>query len=235
MLAYGLKDGIDSAMIKWGAIHFTVTQNPVTGRMRKKMGNVVFSHVFKSNTMRTKPVKVKNPKTTGQRTQRAKFKNILEIGRYMVKVVRDGFKGLAKKHSAFNEFMRENVPVAWKLVSGAYLVDFTKLLIANGNLTGLDTLTAAAASGHKINLTWVDNSGEGDALSDDIVQLIAYNEAKNSCVTDPTPQPRDQASQALTVPSSWVGDKVAVYGYAQTAKNTRNSISSFAAEVTIIT
>ena len=43
-----------------------ISQNPITGRMRQKMSNVVFSTVFSQNVVRSKPLTVRNPKTAKQ-------------------------------------------------------------------------------------------------------------------------------------------------------------------------
>lgn len=56
-----------------------ISQNPITGRMRQKMSNVVFSTVFSQNVVRSKPLTVRNPRTTGQVNHRDYFTKVVQL------------------------------------------------------------------------------------------------------------------------------------------------------------
>ena len=57
-----------------------IVQNPITGRTKKAFGSAVFAKQYGKNTMRTKPLEVKNPKTLKQKMQRSKFSLMVAIG-----------------------------------------------------------------------------------------------------------------------------------------------------------
>jgi len=71
-----------------------ISQNPITGRMRQKMSNVVFSTVFSQNVVRSKPLTVRNPRTTGQVNHRDYFTKVVQLCKILKKV-----EGVAKRSS----------------------------------------------------------------------------------------------------------------------------------------
>ena len=71
-----------------------ISQNPITGRMRQKMSNVVFSTVYSQNVVRSKPLTVRNPKTTAQTNHRAYFTKVVQL----CKILKTD-EGVAKRSS----------------------------------------------------------------------------------------------------------------------------------------
>ena len=71
-----------------------ISQNPITGRMRQKMSNVVFSTVFSQNVVRSKPLTVRNPRTTRQVNHRDYFTKVVQLCKILKKV-----EGVAKRSS----------------------------------------------------------------------------------------------------------------------------------------
>jgi hypothetical protein len=71
-----------------------ISQNPITGRMRQKMSNVVFSTVFSQNVVRSKPLTVRNPRTTGQVNHRDYFTKVVQLCKILKRI-----EGVAKRSS----------------------------------------------------------------------------------------------------------------------------------------
>ena len=71
-----------------------ISQNPITGRMRQKMSNVVFSTVFGQNVVRSKPLTVRNPKTSAQMNHRDYFTKVVQLCKILKTV-----EGVAKRSS----------------------------------------------------------------------------------------------------------------------------------------
>ena len=71
-----------------------ISQNPITGRMRQKMSNVVFSTVYSQNVVRSKPLTVRNPRTTGQVNHRDYFTKVVQLCKILKTV-----EGVAKRSS----------------------------------------------------------------------------------------------------------------------------------------
>lgn len=211
-----------------------IVQNPITGRTKKKFGTAVFSKQFGKNTMRTKPIEVRNPKTLLQRQQRAKFAIMVALARLFMGFIRVSFKQLATSMSQFNVFVKSNISDAISGVYPNYTIDFTKIIVSRGTLTGADTGAATAVAGHKINVTWVDNSGNGDAQATDNAMALVINDTKKAIVQDMVTKTRADASIDFTVPVSWVGDEVHAFLSFKTPASDRVSDSTFLASVTIL-
>jgi len=62
--------------------------------MRQKMSNVVFSTVFSQNVVRSKPLTVRNPRTTGQVNHRDYFTKVVQLCKILKTV-----EGVAKRSS----------------------------------------------------------------------------------------------------------------------------------------
>jgi len=212
-----------------------IVQNPITGRTKKKFGTAVFAKQFGKNTMRTKPIEVKNPKTLKQRQQRAKFSIMIELSRMMLGFIRIGFKQVAIEMSAFNMFMKNNIKDVITGVFPAYTIDFTELIVTKGTLTGADTPTATAIAGHKVTIDWIDNTGTGDALATDKAMQLVINYDKKQVVIDTTTKTRVDATNQLTVPAAWVGDDVYVYLSFMNEAGAKIADSSYLDTVTILT
>ncbi len=211
-----------------------IVQNPITGRTKKKFGTAVFSKQFGKNTMRTKPIEVRNPKTQLQKEQRSKFSLMVELSRMFLGFIRTGFKQVAIGMSQFNVFMKQNIG---NVITGTYptfSIDFTKLIVTKGTLTSADGGTATAAAGHKVTIDWVDNSGNGDAQATDKAMQLIINYDKKAIVQDTTLKTRVDITNQLTVPLSWVGDQVHVYLSFMTPAGDKVADSKFLGSVTII-
>lgn len=211
-----------------------IVQNPITGRTKKKFGTAVFSKQFGKNTMRTKPMEVRNPKTLPQKQQRSKFALMVELSRMFMGFIRIGFKQVSIGMSQFNSFMKNNI---YDVITGVYpnyTIDFTKLIVTKGTLTGADGGTAAAVAGHKVDINWVDNSGNSDAQATDKAMQLIINYDKKAIVQDTTNKTRVDVTSQLNVPLSWVGDQVHVYLSFMTPASDKVADSVFLGTVTIL-
>jgi hypothetical protein len=188
-----------------------IVQNPIIGRAKNKFAGAIFATQYGKNTLRSKPISVHNPKTTGQLMQRMRFNLFIALERLVLGFIRTGFKQVAVGMSSANVFVKENVMDAITGVYPSYAVDYTKLKVTMGTLTGADTPTVAAAATHKANFAWSDNSGEGDALASDKAMVLCINTTKNKAVWDTVTKTRTDAAYSYSLPAAWVGDSVACY------------------------
>ena len=184
--------------------------------------------------MRTKPIEVRNPKTLPQKQQRSKFTLMVELARMFMGFIRTGFKQVAIGMSQFNVFVKSNISSVITGVYPAYSIDFTHLVVSKGTLTGADGETAGAVAGHKVDISWVDNSGNGDALATDNAMGLLINYTKKSIMQDSTTKTRVDEALQFTVPVSWVGDQVHAYLSFKTPLNDKVADSKFLASVTIL-
>jgi hypothetical protein len=211
-----------------------IVQNPITGRTKKKFGSAVFSKQFGKNTMRTKPIEVRNPKTLLQKQQRSKFTLMVALARMFMGFIRIGFKQAAIGMSQFNVFVSDNISNVITGVYPAYSIDFTKLIVSKGTLTGVDGGTASVVAGRKVDIGWNDNSGNGDALATDNAMVIVINNTKKAVLQDSTTKTRADVALQLTAPLSWVGDTVHTYLAFKAPTGNSVSDSVFLASVVVL-
>jgi hypothetical protein len=211
-----------------------IVQNPVTGRTKKKYGSTVFSKSFGKNTMRTKPLDVKNPKTPKQLDQRQKFAIMVALARLFLGFIRVCFKEVAVGMSQFNMFVKLNIRTAITGVYPNYSVDFSMLIVSKGTLTGADDGIATSSGGYNVNITWNDNSGNGDAQSTDNVVVLLINDQKKAIVQDMVSKTRVDGSISITVPISWEGHMAYVYLSFKTPMSDKFSDSSYLGSVPIV-
>ena len=210
-----------------------IVQNPITGRSKKKFGTAVFSKQFGKNTMRTKPMDVRNPKTHLQKQQRNKFSILVELARLLMGLIRVTFKQVAVGMSQYNAFMQTNISTA---ISGTYpnfIIDYSQLIVSKGTLLGIRNGAVTATAGQQLKISWDDNSDNVLGMPTDNAVVLVINESKKEIITDLTSTTRADANNVLTVPSSWVNDSVYVYLSFKLPVQDKNSDSKFLGTVSI--
>jgi hypothetical protein len=82
------------------------------GKARKSAGNLTFATIKGRTIAREKPAYVRNPDTVKQRAQRDKMKKIVAVWRAFGYNVRHLFTVIGGYGSAYNEFVKQNLPLA---------------------------------------------------------------------------------------------------------------------------
>lgn len=153
-----------------------VIKRGILGGFSGRVANVVGGSWKGIAYMRALPLSVANPKTAAQTTQRGEFAVASQVGSTLltqvIKPLRDRF---AIQESGFNTFIRKNIAY----LPGAVLEDLTKVSIAEGVLTPFDTLAVTGdVANDELDLSWVDNTGTGDATATDEAIFAVYNATK---------------------------------------------------------
>jgi len=181
----------------------------ILGGFSGKVGTVIGSSWRNTSYMRSLPKNVRNPQTLGQRTQRAKFALVVALMRPLVAVLRIGWKLQAKHQSAYNAATAYTLANAIVGEFPNLQIDYAKVMISRGNLTALETPTAASGGG-KITVSWDNNSGIGNAQATDKLLLAFVNPAKNETVLRFNETERSEESFDINL-TRWVGDKIHIY------------------------
>jgi hypothetical protein len=182
----------------------------ILGGFSGKVGSVVGSSWKGISYMRGKAVSIKNPRTLQQMMHRNKFAAALSVLQPITAFIRVGFKRYAYKKSEFNAAMSYTLKNAITGTYPDYTIDFSKLLVSRGSLTGANNATAAPVAG-KIKLTWEDNTGIGEAQPTDKALAVAINPAKGEAAYTTDGAQRATGLENLIVSPYWAGDEVEVY------------------------
>jgi len=197
----------------------------ILGGFSGKVGSVVGSSWKGIAYMRSLPLKVRNPRTEPQRSQRSKFALSLSMLQPMTAFLRTGWKLYANKQSAFNAAMSYTISNAIIGAYPDYEIDASKVLVSRGSLTTADNGSAIVARGDLV-FSWNNNSGVNSAKETDKALIAVLNFDKGEAITNNAGSERIAGTQTVTLPADWLGDSVEAYlGFiSEDGKEVSNSV-----------
>jgi hypothetical protein len=112
----------------------SVAQNPLTGRMKKSMGNFTTSSYNGMNTVRSKVFKRKDSKTKAQMAHRIGFKLVVNAYQSLGRISEWGFVERQKNISAYNMFISANYPSAVDKSGEVPVLNYRQLIVSKGSI-----------------------------------------------------------------------------------------------------
>ena len=206
---------------------FNSKSKSILGDLSGKLGQFVFGSWKGTPYVRSMPEKVANPRTAAQLAQRAKFAEILKFLKPLTVFLRVGFKSKTANMTAFNAAWSYNYKHTLTGTYPDYIIDYSKALVSLGKLPGALNPTITSTIPGEIEFRWQDNSIDYDASGNDKVMLVVYNPEKQEAVTVIGGHTRKSGSQAITLPSTFMGNEVQCYIGFQNAGETVVSDSRF--------
>lgn len=183
----------------------------ILGGVSGKIGNVVGGSWKGIDYLRIMPASVANPKTPAQMDQRSKFITVIKFLQPMVEFLRVGFKLYAIKMTQFNSAMSYNLQNAITGTYPDYSIDYSKALISRGSLTRATGFGVEAASATEMSISWINNSGVGNAASTDKAILLAYNIDSRTVSYKTAGIDRSEGEDMLSVPVELSGGTFEVF------------------------
>lgn len=185
-----------------------IVQNPITGRTKKAFGTAVFSKQFGKNTMRTKPIEVRNPKTEGQVTQRTKFSTTVALVRQVLPIINEAYAGSLTKMSPFNKVTSINVKNAF--IGEPPVLDHSKVVLCDNVGSTVSSVHVIGEADQLMKLNWEPNTVNEDELNS-LMSFVIFNCTTNEGLVFRDVSSRASGSCSFTVPVSWVGAETAVH------------------------
>ena len=183
----------------------------ILGPFSGKVGTVVGSSWNGIDYMRSLPKPTNRTPTDAQLQQRVKMALAVGFLKPISPLLTQGFKRVAVNSTAFNvatsHFVKE-------VISGTYpdyTIDYPKVLISRGELTGPWNALAEPTMATEVRISWSNNAGSGNAKGTDKAVLMIYNPTKNQFVYLLDGPDRSQAATTLAMPEGFSGDEVHVY------------------------
>jgi len=183
----------------------------ILGAFSGKVGPVVGASWRGKDVMRSLPRKTTRVATQTQMVQREKFTTITEFLTPLNPIVSRYFGNNTGYKTRRNQAMSYLIREAITYVDPDLVWDFNKVLISRGDLLGLNTGAVVAGAGQSIDLTWADNSGQGDAETTDKLVLAVYEETTKTTVYSLNAGTRNQEAANLVVPAFLSGLTVQVW------------------------
>ena len=205
----------------------------ILGAFSGKVGPVVGSSWRGKDVMRSLPRKTSRAATATQLLQREKFTMVSDfltpinsvVGRYFGN--NNGDK--TRRNQAMSYLMREAI----NYVTPDLVWDFNKVLISRGDLLGMTGAAATAGTGQSVDITWTDNSGQGDAETTNKLVVVLYEETTKTTVHTLNAGMRNQETGNVTVPAFLTGLTVQVWATFAATDDKKYATSQYLGTVVI--
>lgn len=207
--------------------------NGILGGFSGTVGTVIGASWNGIDYMRSRASHITQPNTPAQQEQRARFSLVGKFLRPLIPLLRVSYKGMAVKKSAFNAAMAYTLENAVTGVYPAFEIDYTKVLVCQGNLLGAENAAAVSTTAGKIDFSWDNNSTNFGANANDKVVLVVYHPILKKCTAVIGSATRTQGTQSLTLPDSFSGQEVQTYLGFCSADESEFSNGEFLAAVTV--
>ena len=161
--------------------------------------------------LRSRPLRVRNPRTAKQQSNRMLFKQMVDLASHVRMALKKGLRGvsLGMHMTECNLFVKRNKECFSLDSEGRLSVDWERLVFSEGEVAapvfvGVETRPAASL---QIGFEWDGGSG------DDEVYVYAYCPELEEGVLS-APAWRRMKSVQLALPERWQGKEVHLYGFA---------------------
>lgn len=202
-------------------VSYAVTQNPLIGRMKKGIGNLIAYTSYGQNIVRSKPLEINDANSTGQQAQRGVFSQAQLICRKLLNVIKIGFVNYTTNMSAYAYAIGQNMLLAKNAQTPPDGIDLTKLVVSKGNLLGYLNVTFTEQAGKNVQVDWENNSGFENALATDDSMFCALKADMSISLSDiSTKVKRSVGSTTLSFDGFSAGDTVYIYGFFVSADGT---------------
>ena len=153
----------------------SIAQNPLTGPMRKSMGNFTMYSYGGMNIVRSKPFHPKDPKTEKQLSMRARMSRIAEMYRTFSRIIDLGFPERQERQATQNMFVSANFTTAFVMVDNNPVISYPLMLIAKGSLPCV-TIPEAKIDAGGISISYDALALRPDVTATDEIIACAYLE-----------------------------------------------------------
>lgn len=186
----------------------------ILGGFRGKVGTVVGSFWKGKPVMRAY---VYRPQSTGSNAQeliRTRFGAIGKLAALFTAINTRGLKTYAnsKKITPDNAFVKLNWPMVTASTPGTATIDYTGIEIARGPLTDVTFGEPGFDNPLEVTVDWTPNTEADDASADDLVYIVLYSPDLHATLQAAGIE-RSVGTAAITVPDSWNGQRVYIWGY----------------------
>ena len=167
-----------------------ITQNTLIGKTKQSVGNATFTTWKGKNVLKSKPITVGNPKTLAQQKARKKFASLTKLAKAFMPLTAKGFAQAAAQMTVYNAFMKANPNTV--SVNNSLVVTYSAddLVIGQGSLMPVIVVDALTTVGGIIEVSWTDNTGQGNAQPNDEVYVAIFNPLTAQVIVNGAPYAR---------------------------------------------
>ncbi len=204
----------------------SISENPMTGEMRRSMANFVTTVYRGQNIIKKKVFMPRNVNSPAQQDQRASFKLIVDAYNSFGGITDEGFPGRPRTYSPYNAFVEANLNSAIDNTGDTPVIDYSKLRVSDGSLPVL-VINGSTTGAAGITITYESDlhTPKVDA-TDQIVAFVKLK--KGSLLVARQARGKDAISTILIpYPGIAAADVVCCYAYVLNEDGTKVSKSVF--------
>lgn len=146
--------------------------------LRNKLSNTVLYKKGPDGIIRTRPAKVRNPRTPEQQTQRARMKAVIDLSRIFAPAITVGFCNRPARLTVYNMFTKENVKNVNVDDQFQGTVQMENLVLSNGILTF--PKMEVEKEGDQIHIIHHKETADGMSAGDDQIYCAIYIEGTST-------------------------------------------------------
>ncbi len=198
----------------------------MTGQMTGSMANFVTSTRNGQNEIRSKAFNPKDPNTPAQQLQRACFKLITDEHQSFGGATDEGFPEADSGQSSYNLFVAANLPAAIDKSGAEPVIDYSKLLVANGSLPKVVIQDATIVAGG-ISISYQTNVKVPKVNASDEVVVVAKTQIGELLLEKQLRGDLKTGTILLDYPGIKAADVMCCYLFVRNADGSKTSRSTF--------
>jgi len=182
----------------------------ILGGISGKIGNVIGSSWKGIAIIKSKPLSVANPRTSGQIAQRAKLSNVVAFAKVLLpSIIKPLWDRFAQQQSGYNAFVSENID----LFSDAMPFPLSELVISKGKMSPVTptTVTGNSSTG-AVTIIFPTTLPDSLSLASDIAFAVVKTANPDSLTAGSGTDTRGDGGIEVVIPADAIdGNDVEVY------------------------
>lgn len=200
------------------------------GDVRNSVSNLTMYAAAKGNSIvRSKRMKVRNPRTVGQVSQRNKMAALVTLSQEFAPVLALGFPNREGNTTLYNTFVKANMNAVTVDEQMEATVDYTSVVCAAGLLK--KPKVAVSVDIETLNLTFTQPVAKNPlsvfAASDDKVYAVVFEKELREMEIVPLKERGKGGETVFQFDSDWKPANLLIYAFAMSAKRRKASGSMF--------
>lgn len=193
--------------------------------LRNKLANIVLYKKGPDGIIRTRPDKVKNPRTAEQQTQRARMGAVIELSRRFAPIITVGFCNRPIRLTAYNMFTKLNMANIDVDDRFQATPQFKKFVVSDGVLATPNI--EIEKSGTNINFTCPPQTADGVSAGDDVIYVGIFEELTQAARLQKIGTRAEGGSSSFKIPDNWNQEKIHLYSFAVSRSKKRTSPTTY--------
>ena len=187
----------------------------VLGEVRKSVANItMYSGANGYSIARGQRSTMRNPRTPGQLTQRAKMKALQVASLYFAPAAELGFPGRKAGSTFYNAFVKANMKAVTVDEEYRPTIDYEKIVCAEGSLQD-GTLTVSLNEDQDMITITQEAQSRWSVVANptDVLYVVVYEKTGNQMIVEPCRNRQENGVTTIGLDDGWVKENLEVYAF----------------------